>query len=126
MTTYRAYFHAPHAYAVEVIEAMTPKQALNKARAFYDRHMIALDWCPYDLDCKPLQEIIITGTDNAVTQWRSDDLLLEFAASDLFDALKDLVERDRAEAAECGFSDDEMAWLDDARRALAKAKGGAK
>lgn len=46
--------------------------------------------------------------------------------ADLLDALTDLVERDRAEAAECGFSDDEMSWLDDARRAIAKAtaRGG--
>jgi hypothetical protein len=37
--------------------------------------------------------------------------------------LKDLVERERAEAADCGFTDDEMTWLEDARRALAKATG---
>ncbi len=43
----------------------------------------------------------------------------------LFDALKDLVERERSEAADSGFSDDEMTWLEDARRAIAKAKGGA-
>ena len=42
--------------------------------------------------------------------------------SDL-DALEDLVERERAEAADCGFTDDEMTWLEDARRAIKKAKG---
>ena len=47
------------------------------------------------------------------------------AAPDLLDALEELVERDRAEAAEAGFTDDEMTWLEDARRAIAKAKGGA-
>jgi hypothetical protein len=47
------------------------------------------------------------------------------AAPDLLDALEGLVERDRSEAAESGFTDDEMTWLEDARRAIAKAKGGA-
>jgi hypothetical protein len=47
------------------------------------------------------------------------------AAPDLLDALETLVERDRSEAAESGFTDDEMSWLEDARRAIAKAKGGA-
>jgi hypothetical protein len=47
------------------------------------------------------------------------------AAPDLLDALEELVERDRSEAAESGFTDDEMSWLEDARRIIAKAKGGA-
>jgi len=47
------------------------------------------------------------------------------AAPDLLDALEGLVERDRSEAADSGFTDDEMTWLEDARRATAKAKGGA-
>ncbi len=46
------------------------------------------------------------------------------AAPDILDALETLVERDRSEAAESGFADDEMTWLEDARRAIAKAKGG--
>ncbi len=53
-----------------------------------------------------------------------DEARLFCAAPDLLDALADLVERDRTEAASCGFSDDEMSWLEDARRAIAKAKGG--
>ena len=57
--------------------------------------------------------------------WRDEDMHLRLAARDLLDALTDLVERDRAEAASSGFTDDEMSWLDDARRAIAKAEGGA-
>jgi hypothetical protein len=53
-----------------------------------------------------------------------DEARLFCAAPDLLDALVDLVERDRAEAAACGFTDDEMTWLEDARRAIAKANGG--
>jgi hypothetical protein len=45
------------------------------------------------------------------------------AAEDLLDALRDLVARDASEAAECGFTLDEMTWLDDARRAIALATG---
>jgi hypothetical protein len=41
----------------------------------------------------------------------------------LLDALQDLVERDRAEAADSGFPDDEMTWLEDARCAIRKATG---
>jgi hypothetical protein len=47
------------------------------------------------------------------------------AADDLLTALEELVGRDQSEAAESGFTDDEMTWLEDARRAIAKAKGGA-
>jgi hypothetical protein len=54
-----------------------------------------------------------------------DTARLFCAAPDLLHDLARLVERDRAEAAECGFTDDEMTWLEDARRTIAKAKGGA-
>ena len=43
------------------------------------------------------------------------------AAPDLLDALRDVVARDEAEAAQCGFERDEMTWLEDARRVIAKA-----
>jgi hypothetical protein len=57
-------------------------------------------------------------------EWRANARLIA-AASELLDALEDLVGRERAEAAESGFTDDEMSWLEDARRIIAKAKGGA-
>jgi len=47
------------------------------------------------------------------------------AAPELLDAPKELVERDRSEAAESGFTGDEMMWFEEARRVIAKAKGGA-
>jgi len=49
----------------------------------------------------------------------------QLAADALLDALRDLVARDEAEATQCGFERDEMTWLEDARRAIAKAEGGA-
>ena len=54
------------------------------------------------------------------TKTLTADLQASHAA--LFNALHDLVERDRAEAKECGFTDDEMSWLEEGRRALAEAK----
>jgi hypothetical protein len=54
-----------------------------------------------------------------------DTARLFCAALDLLEALEELVERERAEAASNGFTDDEMAWLEDSRRAIRKAKGGA-
>jgi hypothetical protein len=56
---------------------------------------------------------------------RGSHARLMAAAPELLDALEELVERDRSEAAESGFTDDEMTWLEDARRIIARAKGGA-
>ena len=41
--------------------------------------------------------------------------------ADLLHVLNELVERDRAEAAACGFTDDEMSWLEEGQRAIAEA-----
>lgn len=62
----------------------------------------------------------IKGDNTMTTTTDTADLQASHAA--LFDALQDLVERDRAEAEACGFTDDEMSWLEEARRAIAKAK----
>jgi hypothetical protein len=45
------------------------------------------------------------------------------AAPDLLAALEELVERDRSEALSCGFTEDELSWLEEAQRAIANAKG---
>jgi len=125
MTEYTVTFSAPTAYAVTDIKAKTAKQALKKARAIYDEDPSGLDWCPYDADCKTLDKIeVVTIDNNDEAYWQSEDAALKDTAQDLLDALVDLVERDRAEAVACGFTDDEMTWLEDARRAIAKAKGG--
>jgi len=122
MTTYTAYFRTDAEYATEQFEADTPEQALALAREF-DISRLYLE--AYD-GGMPINEIAIQTADHdEVAVWRDDDMHLRLAARDLLDALTDLVERDRAEAAACGFIDDEMSWLEDARRAIAKAKGGA-
>ena len=125
MTIYTAYIRTDAEYAVEQIEAATPEQALALARKLYwEDHSLELCFQSYGgLD---VNEIAIhTDDHDELAVWRDDAKRMQLAARDLLDALTDLVERDRAEAASCGFTDDEMSWLEDARRAIAKAKGGA-
>ena len=125
MTTYRAYFHTDADFATFEVKADTPEQALALARQLYDDDPSDLMFEPYD-GGMPVNEVSIHDADyNKLAVWYDDSLRVRLAAGDLLDALTHLVERDRAEAASCGFTDDEMSWLEDARRAIAKAKGGA-
>ncbi len=125
MTTNTAYFRTDFETANHEIEADTPEQALIKAQELYENDPSELWFEPYD-GGMPVNEIEVIDDDyNEVALWLDDDLRLRLAAQDLLDALEELVARDRAEAAESGFTDDEMTWLEDARRAIAKAKGGA-
>jgi hypothetical protein len=125
MTTYRAYFRTDADYATRRIEADSPEQALALARRFYDDDPLDLMFEPYDGGL-PVNAIAIHDPDyNELAVWRDEDMHVRLAARDLLDALTDLVERERAEAADSGFTDEEMSWLEDARRAIAKAKGGA-
>ena len=125
MTTYRAYLHTDADFATFEVEADTPEQALALARQLYDDDPVDLMFEPYD-GGMPVNEIAIHDADyKELAVWRDDAKRMQLAARDLLDALTDLVERDRAEAASCGFTDDEMSWLEDARRAIAKARGGA-
>ena len=125
MTTYRAYFYTDGDFATRRFDADTPEQALALARQLYADDPEDLMFEPYD-GGMPVNEIAIHDVDyKELAVWRDDAKRMQLAAGDLLDALTDLVERDRAEAADSGFTDDEMSWLEDARRAIAKAKGGA-
>ena len=125
MTTYRAYFYTDGDFATRRFEADTPEQALALARQLYADDPVDLMFEPYDGGL-PVNEIAIHDSDyKELAVWRDDAKRMQLAARDLLDALTDLVERDRAEAADSGFTDEEMSWLEDARRAIAKAKGGA-
>jgi hypothetical protein len=128
MTTYTVTFHASHSYAVEDIEAKSLKHALKKAHALYDRDVIALNWSPYDPDCKPLRAIDIEsmdGTDGTI--WQSEDLALECAAPDLAEALTDLLDQIDSLTGESSCIDEDIKQGEEyraARAAIAKAKGG--
>jgi hypothetical protein len=125
MTNYTAYFRSDSEFATLEVEADTPEQALSKARKLYASDRSELWFEPYE--GMAVNEIAITLDDpgEEVAVWHDEDLRLRLAARALLDALEELVARDRAEAADSGFTDDEMTWLEDARRAIAKAKGGA-
>ena len=125
MTTYRAYFYTDGDFATRRFDADTPEQALALARQLYADDPVDLMFEPYD-GGMPVNEIAIHDADyKELAVWRDDAKRMQLAARDLLDALTDLVARDRAEAASCGFTDDEMSWLEDARRAIATAKRGA-
>jgi hypothetical protein len=125
MPTYTVYFRSPSSIATEAIKARTPKQALQLACKRADDDALTLDWDRYELSTDVEEIEVADERDNSVACWQSEDLALRLAAADLLDALKDLVARDRAEALESGFTDDEMTWLEDSRRAIRKAKGDA-
>jgi hypothetical protein len=130
MNTYLVTFRTDTHYADLEIEADTPEQALQQARALAASRdaYLDLDFQTYD-GPGSINEIEVYGSGEAETgdvllAWQDDDLALRNAAADLRDALEALVKRERAEAAASGFTDDEMTWLDDARLALSRAKGG--
>lgn len=89
MTEYTVTFSTPTAYAVEDIKAKTATHALKKAHALYDNDKLALDWYPYDADCKPLDAIeVVTMDNNDQAYWQSEGATLKDAAPDLLDALQ--------------------------------------
>jgi hypothetical protein len=56
-----------------------------------------------------------------MTNTNTDKPTLATSHADLLFALQRLVARDRSEARECGFADDEMSWLEEADSAMARA-----
>jgi hypothetical protein len=64
--------------------------------------------------------VVFNGWDHSEGEAEANARLM-VAAPELFEALRELVERDRAEAAESGFTEEEMTWLENGRRVLAKA-----
>jgi hypothetical protein len=127
MPAYNATFGTYTHYADLAIEADTPEQALwisTRACGFTTgRHEVFF----HSYECAGAKTLMksrcVTPTARRfnsgwMTTWRCA------ASAELRDALEALVEHDRAEAAASGFSDDEMTSLEDARRALALAKGG--
>ena len=125
MTTYTVHFQNHTGSATHDIKAATPAKALARARRHVDHDSLNLWFEPYDLTSDVNEIVVCDDAGNELASWCDEDTCLRLAAPDLLDALKELVARDCAEAAESGFTDDEMTWLEDARRAIAKAKGGA-
>jgi hypothetical protein len=125
MTNYTLHFQNSTGSATHAIKATTPQKALARARRHIGDDSLNLWFEPYDLTSEVNEIVVCDDAGNELACWHDDDTRLRLAAQDLLDALEELVARDQAEAAESGFTDDEMTWLEDARRAIAKAKGGA-
>ncbi len=93
MTIYKATFRTDIAFAIENIDADTPEQALQLARARAESDPATLDWESYDPGHELPDEIEITAPDGGDRViWQSDDLILRLAASTLLSALKLAVE----------------------------------
>ena len=131
MNSYTVKFESDSHYGETDIEAANAHDALLEALRLVESRQVYHEviFQPYDSPGY-INEIEVWdnehgGCEDALATWQSDDLALANAAPALRDALQALVERERVDAAQSGLSDDEMTWLDDARRALARAKGGA-
>ena len=125
MATYTVHFRNHVGSATHDIKARTPEKALALARQHIEDDSLSLWFEPYDLTSDVNEIVVCDDAGNELAVWHDEYICLRLAAQDLLDALEELVARDRAEAAESGFTDNEMTWLEDARRAIAKAKGGA-
>lgn len=130
MTIYKAYFRTDAEYATREFDTATPEQALALARRLYDDDPSDLIFVSYG-ENMPVNEIEISGPDGGkLTLWRDEDLSLQDAARDLFEALQEcssflaaaseMYERKglRRLAAKL------LTALSAARAAIAKAKGG--
>jgi hypothetical protein len=86
MPTYTAEFRTDADYAARAFKARSSRDALKKARAFYDERTDELMFESYD-GGHPVNEIAVrdAGGDE-VALWQDDDLRVRLAAHDLLDA----------------------------------------
>lgn len=122
MPSFTAYFRTDADFATREFTARTPKAALQKARAFYEKRGAELMFESYD-GGHPVNEISIfdEGGDE-VALWQDDDLRMRHAAEDMLEALELCVDC----LAELARDDDGMpsvSALLQARAAIARAKG---
>ena len=126
MTTYRAYFRTDAEFAPSSARCRHPRAGAcpRAASSIEEDHSLELCFQSYTAACRSTRSPSYARPQRTRGMARRRTCTCGLPRGDLLDALTDLVERDRAEAASCGFTDDEMSWLEDARRAIAKAKGG--
>jgi len=121
MPTYTVDFRTDADYAIRKFTARSPQAALKKARAFYDDHTEELMFQSYD-GGHPVNEIAVRNADGReVALWQDDDLRLQHAAGDLFDALE-LCVYCLAELSRLDDGTPSVSALNQARAALAKAR----
>jgi hypothetical protein len=119
MKTYTAYFRADAEFVSFDFDAETPEQALALARETYEDEPSEL-WFAPDGGMDVNEILVYDANGKAVAAvWYDDKICLRGAARDLLDALEAMIDRDDAESV---FA---TPVLNQARAAVAKAKGGA-
>jgi hypothetical protein len=89
LQTYEAVFLSDADYASTQIQAQAPEAALTAARAFYKECYDKLLFSPYDTGEHEINEISIRDQAGVeVAQWRSGELILREAASELLRSLE--------------------------------------
>jgi hypothetical protein len=122
MQTYNVDFRTDADYAIRQFKARSPRHALKKALAFYDERPEELMFESYD-GGHPVNEIEVFGADGgAVAVWHDDDLRRRLAADGMLAALELCVDC-LADLARLDDGTPSISALDQARAALAKAKG---
>src|SRR5258708_38503358 len=118
MPSYTADFRTDADYAIYTFEARSPRDALTKARAFYDEHTDELMFQSYD-GGHPVNEITVCDTGgNEVALWQDDNLRVRLAAGDMLDALEPCVDC-LADLARLDDGTPAISALDPARPAIA-------
>ena len=122
MPNYTADFRTDADYAIHEFKARSPRNALEKARAFYEKRGAELMFERYD-GGHPVNEISIhdAGGDE-VALWQDDDLRVRRAAGDMLEALELCVEC-LAEVARDDDGTPSVSALLQARAAITRAKG---
>jgi hypothetical protein len=121
MTTYTVNFASDAEFASRNFDAETPEQALALARKLYEDEPSELWFESYDgMD---VNEILVYDADgNELAVWYDADMHLRLAAQDLLEALEAVCD---LPADDTGDRTIPAGFLDQARAAIAKAKGGA-
>ena len=118
MPTYTAEFRTDADYATHAFKARSPRDALKKARVFYDERTEELMFESYD-GGHPVNEIAVRDANgDEVALWQDDDLRVRLAAHDLFDAGELALRELRG-----FYSDGESEAVRVLVEAIAKAKG---
>jgi hypothetical protein len=122
MNTYTVYFRNDQQCGYRDIDADTPQRALELARCVATENREVLNFTAYDRDDYINEIEVCDSEDNSVAVWHDDHLRVCLAAPDLQEALEAVCD---LPADDTGDRTIPAGFLDQARAAIAKAKGGA-
>jgi hypothetical protein len=123
MKTYTAYFYTEADWAKTTIKADTPVLALQRAQQIESDETETLDFQHYD-STGGVEHIEIRSADGGtVAEWQGEDLRLRLAAPELLEALELCLDC-LSDLARLDDGTPSISALNQARAAIAKAKGG--